>query len=107
MTICLFSVAHEFLLIHVIAIFRWPVRTLSFSFDGTLIASGSEDRYIDISAVETGDIVHTLPCFAAMNSVAWNPTEYLLAYAGDDIRDRDPEGNLRVFGVSSSSAIVP
>jgi WD40 repeat protein len=29
-------------------IFRWPVRTLSFSHDGNYLASGSEDLFIDI-----------------------------------------------------------
>lgn len=27
---------------------RWPVRTLSFSYDGQFIASASEDSFIDI-----------------------------------------------------------
>jgi hypothetical protein len=26
----------------------WPIRTLSFSYDGVLLASGSEDSAIDI-----------------------------------------------------------
>ena len=33
---------------------EWPVRTLSFSHDGQLLASASEDTVIDISSVETG-----------------------------------------------------
>lgn len=32
----------------------WPVRTLSFSHDGKMIASASEDLVIDIAHVETG-----------------------------------------------------
>ena len=32
----------------------WPVRTLSFSYDGLLLASASEDLIIDIAEVETG-----------------------------------------------------
>ena len=32
----------------------WPVRTLSFSHDGLLLASASEDLIIDIAEVETG-----------------------------------------------------
>lgn len=35
----------------------WPVRAISFSWDGKLIASGSEDLNIDISHVETGEKV--------------------------------------------------
>lgn len=32
----------------------WPVRTLSFSYDGKMLASASEDLVIDIAEVETG-----------------------------------------------------
>ena len=33
---------------------EWPVRAVSFSFDGRLLASASEDLFIDIADVETG-----------------------------------------------------
>jgi WD40 repeat protein len=33
----------------------WPVRTLSFSHDGKMLASASEDHFIDIAEVETGE----------------------------------------------------
>jgi len=33
----------------------WPVRTLSFSYDGRMLASASEDLVIDIADVDTGD----------------------------------------------------
>lgn len=35
----------------------WPVRAISFNYDGSLIASASEDLLIDVSHVETGDKV--------------------------------------------------
>lgn len=35
----------------------WPVRTLSFSHDGKMLASASEDHFIDIAEVETGECV--------------------------------------------------
>ncbi|KNC97001.1 uncharacterized protein SPPG_07817 [Spizellomyces punctatus DAOM BR117] len=104
--ICLWDI-EEFICVRTFGKLEWPIRTISFSYDGELIASGSEDRIIDISAVETGESVHTIQCNAAMNSVAWHPTKHILAYAGDDVGGRDhktPEGNLRVFGVSSSSS---
>jgi len=59
------------------------VRTLSFSFDGKFIASGGEDPVIDISDVETGASVHFInQPRTVMNTVAWHPKSYLLAYAG-------------------------
>jgi len=35
----------------------WPVRALSFSYDGKMLASGSEDLYVDIADVTTGEKV--------------------------------------------------
>ncbi|KAI8332062.1 WD40-repeat-containing domain protein [Chlamydoabsidia padenii] len=78
----------------------WPVRTLSFSYDGQYIASASEDSFIDISHVESGQSVHHVECAAAMNTVAWHPRDYYLAYAGDEIgADGKYSGNLRIFSI--------
>ncbi|KAF9181070.1 hypothetical protein BGZ50_005746 [Haplosporangium sp. Z 11] len=83
----------------------WPIRAISFSFDGEFLASGSEDLAIDISLVETGESVHRIDCSAAMNTAAWHPSKYLLAYACDEKESRPGGGsimasNLRVFGFS-------
>jgi len=74
----------------------WPLRTISFSFDGQLIATASEDLLIDISHVETGEHVFSIPTEAAMNAVAWHPRELLLAYAGDE-KDKHA-GSIKIFG---------
>jgi len=78
---------------------EWPVRTLSFSYDGQFLASASEDLLIDISHIE-GEHVHSISTDAAMNAVAWHPRELLLAYAGDE-KDKHREkdlGCVRIFG---------
>ncbi|KAK9718815.1 hypothetical protein K7432_005197, partial [Basidiobolus ranarum] len=79
----------------------WPVRTISFSYDGKYLASASEDLVIDVSEVETGESIHKIPCNAATNTIAWHPSKYYLAFAGDEIDARDGKaaGNLRVFGL--------
>ncbi|KAG6557382.1 hypothetical protein Mapa_000651 [Marchantia paleacea] len=78
---------------------EWPVRTISFNYDGQYIASASEDLFIDISEVETGRSVYQIPCRAAMNSVEWNPKYNLLAFAADDKNKyQADEGVFRVFG---------
>ena len=53
--------------------------------------------------METGETIHRIPTAAAVNTVAWHPSRYLLAYAGEEIDPRTgrPEGNLRIFGISS------
>ncbi len=35
---------------------EWPVRTLSFNHDSQLLASASEDHFIDIAHIETGKL---------------------------------------------------
>lgn len=82
----------------------WPVRTISFSHDGQLLASASEDLIIDIGFVETGDKIADISVEAATFTVAWHPSIYLLAYACDDKdtydRKRDA-GSLKVWGFPS------
>ncbi|KAG0164674.1 hypothetical protein DFQ28_000130 [Apophysomyces sp. BC1034] len=83
----------------------WPVRTLSFSFDGQFIASASEDNFIDISHVESGQSVHHIECTAAMNTVAWHPRDYYLAYAGDEVNlEGKYAGNLKIFNIKDDRA---
>ncbi|KAG1667545.1 THO complex subunit 3 [Nymphon striatum] len=84
----------------------WPVRTISFSHDGKLLASASEDLVIDIAEVETGLKAAEVPCESPTFTVAWHPKRYLLAFACDDKdkydRDRDA-GTVNLFGISSDN----
>lgn len=50
---------------------EWPVRTLSFSHDGKLLASGSEDQTIDIAYVETGEQVAHISVAYPTFTLAW------------------------------------
>ena len=59
---------------------EWPVRTISFSHDGKLLASASEDLLIDISHVNTGERVSTVKVSSPTFTIAWHPKRYLLAY---------------------------
>ncbi|GFN90554.1 tho complex subunit 3-like [Plakobranchus ocellatus] len=78
---------------------EWPVRALSFSYDGKMLASASEDLVIDIAEVETGNKLHQLKCDSPTFTVAWHPKRHLLAYACDDRRERDRDaGTVSVFG---------
>ena len=84
---------------------EWPVRTLSFSHDGALLASASEDLLIDVAWTESGERVGEIPVEAPTFTVAWHPKQYLLAYACDDkekqdIGGREPRdaGLLKVYG---------
>ncbi|RKO93986.1 WD40-repeat-containing domain protein, partial [Blyttiomyces helicus] len=78
---------------------EWPVRTLSFSHDGELIASGSEGSIVDIASVETGELIYKLQCNAALACVTWHPKQPFLAYASEEVDALNrPLGNLKIFG---------
>ncbi|XP_071946995.1 THO complex subunit 3-like [Antedon mediterranea] len=82
----------------------WPVRTISFSHNGKLLASASEDLLIDIAEVETGEKVAEVSIEAPSFTIAWHPSRYLLAFACEDKdkynRDRDA-GTVKLFGLPS------
>ena len=72
-----------------------PIRTVSFSFDGQLIAHASEEKVIDVSHVETGERVYEYSVGTGVNALSWHPEEYLLAYA----RDKDDRPDIHVVGI--------
>lgn len=83
-----------------------PVRSISFSHDGQMLASASEDLLIDIAHVETSAKITEIPVETATLTVAWHPKQHLLAYACD-VKDKCGEyrggGILKVFGYYSKS----
>jgi THO complex subunit 3 len=76
------------------------VRSLSFSHDGVLLASGSEDGVIDILHVDSGEKILDIKCEGPMNSIAWHPKQYLLAYVTDEREKQPPKisGVVRIYG---------
>ncbi|RKF76027.1 THO complex subunit 3 [Golovinomyces cichoracearum] len=71
-----------------------PVRSISFSFDGSYIVGGSDEGAgLEIIHTETGEHVHSIktpgghPC----TIVSWHPSKYWLAYT--DL------GGLKILGV--------
>jgi len=77
------------------------IQNLSFSFDGTYIASGcgaekDGQNVLEIAHVETGEYIHSISTPATPTIVAWHPLHYWLAYAGD------PSG-IKLLGFGNSS----
>ncbi len=87
----------DFIPIRAISRYDEPVKTLSFSHDGQFISHASKD-VIDIAHVETGEQIHAIKTGneqqeTQVYSVAWHPTEHLLAYSKDD--------RINLFGFAS------
>lgn len=71
-----------------------PVKSVDFSFDGSYITAGAEDREekkLSVAHVETGEIVHTVDLSTPAAHVAWHPSRYVLAYSAD-------AGGLKIVG---------
>lgn len=73
---------------------EWAIRGLSFGCQSQLLALASEDPYIEIAKVDTGERVYALKCDAQTLTVAWHPKAPILAYIQDD-----DSGSVRLFGV--------
>ncbi|KAG9255023.1 WD40-repeat-containing domain protein [Emericellopsis atlantica] len=69
-----------------------PVRSLSWTFDGSFIVGGSDEgNGLVVTHAETGEKVHTFNTVGACPLVAWAPTRYWLAY--------NDMGSLKIVGV--------
>ena len=69
-----------------------PVRSISFSFDGSFIVGGSDEGAgLEIAHTETGEYVYSVKTSGPCPVVAWHPSRYWLAYT--DL------GSLRIIGV--------
>ena len=75
----------------------WPVRACKFSFDGNLLASASEDLFIDVADVETGEQIHQVSVPGALNTLAWRPSQYVFSYAGEKDRHGRQDFTVRVL----------
>ena len=70
------------------------LKSLSFSWDGNFVVAGSDEGVgIDIAHVETGEYVHRVETTIPASCVAWHPSRYWLAYAGEP-------GGLKIVGAA-------
>lgn len=67
------------------------VRSVSFSHDSRLLASSSEEPFIDVADADTGERVGTITAARhGADEMAWNPKGYALAFASGDAPDGPP-----------------
>jgi THO complex subunit 3 len=75
-----------------------PVKSLSFSFDGSYVVGGSDEGSgLDIAHVDSGEYVHRVDCGPAP-VVQWGPRDYSLAYSVSE-----GSGGLRIINGSGVS----
>eukprot|EP01133_Synstelium_polycarpum_P007458 gene7458-8727_t len=80
-----------------------PVRTMGFSFDGQFIAYSSDEPFIEIAHVESGQSIFQINLDCGLNSISWHPTLPMLAYACNDENENSKNvGVVKVFGFHSS-----
>ncbi|PJF17870.1 hypothetical protein PSACC_02300 [Paramicrosporidium saccamoebae] len=78
----------------------WPVRTVGFSGDGLVVASASEDSFIDVAWTATGTAAGRIPTTMPVNTLAWNPTRPVLVYSGDQSDTRTSRASIHVLDYS-------
>lgn len=76
---------------------EWPIKTVSFSYDSRYLASGSEDHFIDIADIHTGEQVAAIDVNSPTLTLDFHPKDYILAYALDEHEYRDV-GTIKVVG---------
>lgn len=68
-----------------------PVRSMSFTFDGSYVVGGSDEGAgLEIAHTESGDNQHSIKTAGPVPIVAWHPSRYCLAYTD--------MGSLRILG---------
>jgi THO complex subunit 3 len=76
-----------------------PVKTLSFSYDGTYLVGGSDEGSgLEVINVETGEYVYKIDTTGKVPCVEWSPRDYSLAYA-----PTDGGGGLKIVGSFGST----
>ncbi|EDP44975.1 hypothetical protein MGL_0782 [Malassezia globosa CBS 7966] len=94
--------------------FKFPLRTIDFSFDGEWLAVGGEDpdvaldiltRHLQISLAGER-IVHRIPVSTTINSLAWHPSKPMLAYSGTDTSTSLGPGIAATTGRAATTPVI-
>ncbi len=87
---------------------RCRVNSVDCNFDGSLIASASDDATVGIWDVKTGQAIHKLNykhCYSSVNSVAFHPTKSLIisGHGNGAIRHWDSTSGKLIYNDDGSS----
>eukprot|EP01112_Ceratiomyxa_fruticulosa_P016193 TRINITY_DN4859_c0_g3_i4.p1 TRINITY_DN4859_c0_g3~~TRINITY_DN4859_c0_g3_i4.p1 ORF type:complete len:419 (+),score=86.28 TRINITY_DN4859_c0_g3_i4:156-1412(+) len=78
------SIRREYICLKTVGSQVYPIRSVSFSHDSSLLALGSEEPQLEIYHVDSGEKVHTISTDISINSIAWSPKQNVLAYCGSE-----------------------
>lgn len=96
--------AVEFITTKVITAVDATINRLAFSYDGQYLASATEQKQIVIYDPRTGEIIQTLDTPGPQESLAWHPSKYVLAFAGeDDSKEGKAEPTFRIIGLGKDN----
>ena len=62
-----------------------PIRAAGFSGDGSMLASGSEDKFIDVASAATGEQICSVPTQTSINAIAWHPNSPSFGFADESV----------------------
>eukprot|EP01080_Neovahlkampfia_damariscottae_P010120 gene10120-2539_t len=80
--------AKELLCLKNISFSENPIRSLSMTHDGKYIAHGTENS-LELNVVKNGKHEYQVKDRMIINTCAWHPKEYILAYSGEEERSSD------------------
>ena len=85
---------------------EWPIRSLAFNHDASFLAVGTEDTFVALEDVKSGQLVAKFATSRGnrgvpINCIAWHPTRNIFAFAGEDVDDRTGRftGAIRLIGL--------
>jgi WD40 repeat protein len=71
-----------------------PVKALSYSSDGEVLATGGEDKTIYFWNLKSGEVTGTIKNFFNIKALQFTPDNLILAASGTDIKLMDMQGKL-------------
>ena len=105
--IIIWNLETERKIIEIKAYNRYVINTLSFSYDGTLIACAGRDGTVKVWDVVTGQNINTFSHESSVHSIDFSPTEKVLASGSSDatVKLWDVDTGTEILEIESHGAI--
>lgn len=86
---------------------EWSIRAVAISHDSAFLAIGTEDTFLAIEDLESGQLVAKIPTSSRasrhgtpINCIAWHPKQHIFVFAGEEVDDRTGRftGTIKLIG---------